>query len=273
MTGLRTAPDPARRWLRWRSLVAVILAVAVTACGGGSDDDDAADATTTAPPEETTTTTEPSDTTTTAAGDETSLPPGQSPGPYDLNDDGEPDPMCGEQDFGAGLVLQRFCDAEGYAGEVPPGVTLTDTSLFRFPTSGGQISMEGISGDLILGADPGNNMLYVIVFRSDALFATGGADINNTDSLDGVVRLVNETFPGARLQLRGHTDSTGDPGANQSLSEARAASVQSYLTDHGVQAAEVTTIGFGETQPLALEDTDEGLEFNRRVELVIRPAA
>ena len=263
--------------MRLLSLVLAVVVMAAVGCGGDDDDSSSdttsADETTTTAAEETTTT-EAEETTTTEAEDE--LPPleaGQRFGPYDLNDDHVPDTMCGEQDFGAGLVLQVFCAAEGYEGEVPPDVTLTDTSLFRFPTSGGEISLEGISGDLILGADPDNNKLYVIVFRSDALFATGGSDIIATDTFDGVVNLVNAMFPGARLQLRGHTDSTGDPGSNQALSEARAASVQTYLVDHGVQAAEVTTVGFGETQPIALEDTPAGFEFNRRVELVIRPAA
>ncbi len=49
--------------------------------------------------------------------------------------------------------------------------------------------------------------------------------------------------------------------------------MQSYLLAQGIDASEVTTIGFGETQPLALDDTDEGKAFNRRVEVVIRPTA
>jgi outer membrane protein OmpA-like peptidoglycan-associated protein len=113
--------------------------------------------------------------------------------------------------------------------------------------------------------------VYVIVFQSDALFASGSDVISETTSFDNLIALINSQFPGSRLQVRGHTDSTGDPASNQSLSERRAASVQLYFTGHGVVAAEVTTIGFGESQPLAIEDNDAGMMFNRRVELVIRP--
>jgi outer membrane protein OmpA-like peptidoglycan-associated protein len=254
-----------------RPIVLILVALALAACGGGSSSSSSgttAPETTTTTAGDTTTTTAADDTTTTTAG----LPPGQTAGPFDLNDDGNPDPMCGQQDFGGGLVLQVFCDAEGYGGEVPQGVTLTDTSLFHFPTTD-QISMDGISGDLVQAADPANKVLYIIVFRSDATFESGGSTITATETFDNVVALINGSFPGATLQLRGHTDSTGDPASNQSLSEARANSVEDYLKSHGVQAGDITTIGFGETQPLALDDTDEGKAFNRRVELVIRPAA
>jgi outer membrane protein OmpA-like peptidoglycan-associated protein len=265
-----------------RPVALVLLVAALSACNSGTSSSSATSSATTERVVQTTTTnpddestTEPDESSTTTATDDDStstLPAGQRPGPIDLNEDGVGDPMCGQHDYGAGLVLQLFCDATGYTGEVPGGVTLTDTSLYRFPTSS-KLSMDGISGELVQAADPSDALVYVIVFHSDALFATGGSKIVAADTFDNVVKLVNSSFPQARLQLRGHTDSTGDPGSNKTLAEARANSVKAYLTGHGVHAAEVTTTGFGETQPLALEDTDAGKEFNRRVELVIRPAA
>ncbi len=103
------------------------------------------------------------------------------------------------------------------------------------------------------------------------MFATGSASIETTESFDNVVGLVNREFPGSTIQVRGHTDSTGDPASNQALSEARAEAVRSRFVELGIQSPDVTSVGFGETAPMAFEDTEEGRAFNRRVEVVIRP--
>jgi outer membrane protein OmpA-like peptidoglycan-associated protein len=58
---------------------------------------------------------------------------------------------------------------------------------------------------------------------------------------------------------------------NQTLSERRAQSVAGYLTSHGVQSARIATRGFGETQPIASNATEEGKAANRRVEIKIAP--
>jgi outer membrane protein OmpA-like peptidoglycan-associated protein len=182
--------------------------------------------------------------------------------------------MCGPRDFGGGLILLRFCDAAGYAGEPGEGVTLVADSLFSWPTRNEDFPMDGISGDAVIGSDEANNRIFVIVFNSDGLFATGSSEILSPDTFLNLIARINESAPGSAIQVRGHTDSTGSPEANQALSEQRAASVQAFLTSNGVNASEVTAIGFGETQPLALEDTDAGRARNRRVEVVIRvPAA
>jgi outer membrane protein OmpA-like peptidoglycan-associated protein len=197
---------------------------------------------------------------------------GQTYGPFDLNDDHVPDAMCGPRDFGGGLVMLRFCDAAGFAAETGEGITLVPDSLFSWPTRNEDFPMDGISGDAVIGCDEENNRLFVIVFNTDGLFETGSAEVSSPDTFTNLVARINESAPGATVQVRGHTDSTGDPASNQALSDQRAASIASFLTGAGVDAT-VTSIGFGETQPLALEDTDAGRQFNRRVEVVIRPAA
>jgi outer membrane protein OmpA-like peptidoglycan-associated protein len=191
----------------------------------------------------------------------------------DLNGDGEPDPMCGTQDFGGGLVLQIPCEA-GYENEPPEGTRLVKDSLFRLP--GYEADLTGISGSLIAAPDPAGKRVIIVAFNSDNLFETGSDRINSPDTLDATVRLVNKQFAGSAIQVRGHTDATGNAAANQGLSERRAANTRTYITGKGVQASGVTTIGFGSARPLALEtNTDgsvsaEGRKFNRRVELVIR---
>ena len=75
--------------------------------------------------------------------------------------------------------------------------------------------------------------------------------------------------PGLRLDVEGHTDSVGGDEYNQGLSEQRGDSVRNYLTGQGMAANSVSSKGFGKTQPVASNDTAEGRQQNRRVELVI----
>jgi len=75
------------------------------------------------------------------------------------------------------------------------------------------------------------------------------------------------------IDVYGHTDSTGADAYNQGLSERRAAAVALYLESRGVQAARVATRGFGETQPIASNETEDGRAQNRRVEIKIVPIA
>ena len=73
--------------------------------------------------------------------------------------------------------------------------------------------------------------------------------------------------PDARIAIDGHTDSTGSASHNQTLSEARAASVRDYFVSKGIAASRLTARGFGGTRPVASNETAEGRAKNRRVEL------
>lgn len=73
------------------------------------------------------------------------------------------------------------------------------------------------------------------------------------------------------IDIYGHTDSTGTDQYNQSLSERRASSVANFLGNSGVQQARLETRGYGESQPIASNSTEEGRSANRRVELKIVP--
>lgn len=77
----------------------------------------------------------------------------------------------------------------------------------------------------------------------------------------------NQTY----IDVLGHTDSTGSDAYNQALSERRAQSVAAYLSGHGVERARMGIRGFGETQPIATNDTDAGRSENRRVEIKVVP--
>ncbi len=110
----------------------------------------------------------------------------------------------------------------------------------------------------------------LIVNMSDVLFDTAKSSLRPLarEKLAKVAGIVSG-HPGLRLDVEGHTDSVGGDDYNQQLSEQRGESVRAYLIDQGMAAGSVTAKGFGKTQPVASNDTAEGRQLNRRVELVI----
>lgn len=116
----------------------------------------------------------------------------------------------------------------------------------------------------------GNNLN--VSFRSDNQFKVGAAALqpgaqSDIDRFAGVVKEYEKT----NLTVIGHTDSTGSDAANQKLSEQRAESVRSAILSRGVVADRVTTVGMGESKPVADNGTEAGRQANRRVEIVIVP--
>jgi outer membrane protein OmpA-like peptidoglycan-associated protein len=79
-----------------------------------------------------------------------------------------------------------------------------------------------------------------------------------------------QRYPDETISVEGHTDNVGLIDYNQNLSERRAYSVKDYLVTEGVPSARVTAVGYGETRPKASNDTPEGRQLNRRVEIHIR---
>lgn len=88
--------------------------------------------------------------------------------------------------------------------------------------------------------------------------------------LDKVVELIKpHSDQDFKIIVKGHTDSKGNDAYNQKLSERRAASVRDYLVKKGIDASKIRSIGYGETQPIATNDTAEGRAQNRRTEIVV----
>ena len=110
----------------------------------------------------------------------------------------------------------------------------------------------------------------LIVNMSDVLFDTGKYSLRPLarEKLAKVAGIVSG-HPGLRLDVEGYTDNVGGDDYNQQLSEQRGEAVRGYLTGQGMAAGSVTSRGFGKTQPVASNDTAEGRQQNRRVELVI----
>jgi len=102
------------------------------------------------------------------------------------------------------------------------------------------------------------------------LFATNSDRIRpeSTPTLDEIGTMLTE-HPELRLGIEGHTDSDGEEAYNQDLSERRAASVKAFLVErYGIDESRLETAGFGPSRPAAGNDTPEGKQQNRRVELV-----
>ena len=110
----------------------------------------------------------------------------------------------------------------------------------------------------------------LIVNLSDVLFDTGSANLKPgaREKLAKVAGILL-SHPGLKLQVEGHTDSVGSADYNQRLSENRADSVRTYLVEQGIASNSVGTAGFGETMPVATNDTAAGRQQNRRVELIV----
>jgi outer membrane protein OmpA-like peptidoglycan-associated protein len=110
----------------------------------------------------------------------------------------------------------------------------------------------------------------LIVNLSDVLFDTGSANLKPgaREKLAKVAGILL-SHRGLKLQVEGHTDSVGSTEYNQHLSENRAGSVRTYLVEQGIAPNNVGTAGFGETMPVASNDTAAGRQQNRRVELIV----
>jgi outer membrane protein OmpA-like peptidoglycan-associated protein len=110
----------------------------------------------------------------------------------------------------------------------------------------------------------------LIANMSDVLFKTGSFELlpgarERLAKVSGILL----AYPTLHVQIEGHTDSVGGDDYNQQLSEKRADAVRDYFVQQGISADSIEARGFGKTQPIASNDTPEGRQQNRRVELVL----
>ena len=128
-----------------------------------------------------------------------------------------------------------------------------------------QLQGTGVSvtraGDRIILNMPSN-----ITFATDQDQVMPGF-YSTLNSVAIVLRKFNKTL----VDVDGHTDSTGNPGYNQGLSERRAASVANYLASQGVDQRRMSAIGYGQDRPIASNASEAGRAQNRRVEISIAP--
>ena len=110
-----------------------------------------------------------------------------------------------------------------------------------------------------------------LLAKGSIRFETMRADIN-PDSAGLLDHLVETALrcPSANIEVAGHTDSDGDDSFNQVLSEKRARAVIDYLVKAGLPADRLTAVGYGRTQPVAGNDTEDGKAQNRRIEFLVK---
>lgn len=109
-----------------------------------------------------------------------------------------------------------------------------------------------------------------ITFASGLLFDTNKAELKQAsrDNLTDLARILNK-YPDTNILIEGHADATGGEEWNLELSKLRAQSVSNYLAGQQVMETRFTTMGYGESQPVASNDTADGRAANRRVEVAI----
>lgn len=166
-------------------------------------------------------------------------------------------------------------DGDGVADDddkcpgTPAGTEVDETGCERDDDGDGVPNSKDACPNTAAGAKVNRRGCTIIASIEGVNFAFDSAEL--TDEGKAVLGREAQRIkanPTARIQVAGHTDSIGSEEYNQGLSERRAAAVRSHLISEGVAGTRLVTIGYGETQPIATNDTREGRAQNRRVELV-----
>jgi len=135
-------------------------------------------------------------------------------------------------------TINDYLDSDGCPDTAPPKITVTDTR---------------------------------VEIGQPIQFRTGRADILSAshDILRGVSQVLRDS-PEMALRIEGHTDNVGNEESNMELSLERATAVRTFLIRAGIAESRLTSVGFGETQPVDTNRTQSGRSRNRRVEFVIQ---
>lgn len=166
--------------------------------------------------------------------------------PADADGDGVADDLDQCPDTPAGTVV----DASGCAVQPSTGAMDAQSDLTG-AVVGDSFVLEGVNFDFDQAE-----------IRPDA-----------KDILDGVTQKLIQTAPEVKVEIGGHTDELGESAYNQQLSERRAKAVSRYLQAGGVADERLTERGYGESEPVAPNDSEEGRQKNRRVELKVMESA
>lgn len=175
-------------------------------------------------------------------------------------------------------------NVKGYAAQLPglnvKNLAMPRTARLKFEFIGGddptlidQNVVTWITNLRIAGG--GNPVMFDQLTKTGRLALQGILFDTNRDrirpestpTLVALAKMLTD-HPELKLTVEGHTDNQGTAAANQKLSDQRAAAVKAWLVAHKIAAARLTPKGFGQTKPSATNDTSEGRQTNRRVELV-----
>lgn len=156
----------------------------------------------------------------------------------------------------AGTEPPAAAESEGPAGPAPPAASIPPVAVAVSGKTPEPVSSE------TLAANPFARGRVIIFFPYNSNDLTPEA----LAALDQIALFLRSN-PGMKLSIRGYTDSVGSATYNISVSQFRANSIKSYLAGKGVNAAQLIAQGFGPKNPIASNDTNEGRQQNRRVEI------
>jgi outer membrane protein OmpA-like peptidoglycan-associated protein len=113
--------------------------------------------------------------------------------------------------------------------------------------------------------------MLAIILKGDIIFAKNSAEVKK-EMYPEIKRIADVMiqYPDTRITVEGHTDNSGKEDYNMNLSKQRAESVKTLLVQNGVDGSRISIMPFGETSPIASNDTPEGRQQNRRVEIKIQ---
>jgi len=173
---------------------------------------------------------------------------------------------------GLGAIIANNTGGDGGRGAlIGAGVgLLTGGAIGQYMDDQEAIIRRQLQGSGVSVTRTGNNI--VLNMPQDITFAVGrsGLRSNMTKTLNSVALVLNK-YNRTLVSIKGHSDSDGSSSYNQTLSENRAQSVSNYLASRRVSRQRLITRGYGETRPIASNNSSTGKAKNRRVEIHIIP--
>lgn len=183
-----------------------------------------------------------------------------------------------EDQAGGQVVLQQLSDISGCGFSTTAGAIASSNGMADFVSkvffNKVQLAEGDADGDGVLDSkDKCPNTPKGAQVDKDGCWAFHGVlfDYDKATIKAGYESLFNNAIkvlklnPGLTVEIQGHTDSRGSDAYNQKLSEQRALTVKQHLVDNGIEASRLTTKGFGESRPVASNDSEAGRAHNRRV--------
>ncbi|RDH80768.1 MAG: hypothetical protein DIZ80_17230 [endosymbiont of Galathealinum brachiosum] len=205
--------------------------------------------------------------------------PEQIKEPVDTDKDG----IIDEQDECPNTIADRKVDSKGceldtdkdgvldsqdQCPESPEGVKIDEKGCNNDKDNDGVLNETDACPDTVKDASVNTQGCAIFETKIDGInFKVRSSDL--TDDSKSILDVAAEALLKAasvRIEIQAHTDSRGKESANQKLSDARAKSVADYLESKGINSERMESKGYGETQPTASNDTEEGRAENRRVE-------
>jgi hypothetical protein len=159
----------------------------------------------------------------------------------------------------AGLLWWRSCSGPRMASITLPCGTVLSLEEGTFNYNLANFMLKGSDSEL-----PKRFVFDHLNFESSTTQLTPQSQPTVRDLI-----AILKCYPNAQVQLEGHTDSTGDPAANKTLSVNRANAIRDLLVQGGIDGSRITTEGYGADRPIASNDTEEGKAKNRRTELIV----